>query len=129
MNNSSHREELHNPYAAPQAPLQELRPAITLPPAKSQNHLLQGIVTGLLLGVIAALLIITRAVVIWGAYSILGVLWLLVGIVLIGTVIGAMVGGIVQLLAMLLGKPSRLDEEPLTQQEIDNAGFTPPNRN
>ena len=122
--------ESFNPYAAPQTPLQELPPTITLPPAKQRNHLLQGIVAGLQLGVIAALMIITLGVVIWGKeYSMLGMLWLLVGIVLISTVIGTVIGGIVQLLSMLFGGPPRLDEEHSTPQEIDNTGFTPPNIN
>ncbi len=121
--------EFDNPYAAPQTPLQQLPLAIKLLPAKRRNHLLQGIVAGLLLGGIASSFIITLGVVTWGKdLTLLSMLWVLVSVIFFSTVIGTMIGGIVQLLSMLFGGSPREVEELSAQQGFDNKGFTPPSR-
>ena len=116
-----------NPYAAPQTPLQELPTAFQLPPAKERNFLLQGFVAGLQLGGIASLFITTLGVFTWGKdTTLIGMLGVLVGVIFFSTVIGTMIGGTIQLLALLFGGSPCEAEAHNARQEFDNTGFTPP---
>lgn len=125
-----------NPYAAPQAELRSLPSASSSSGDIGRNYLAQGSVAGLQMGGFGAFTVIVIYVFSWHASSSVPTLVLIsLGIILGCTLVGVLVGGAVQLFAMLFGvqpelpslpSPSLESSEATASQELDKTGIHPP---